>query len=182
MFHPSTERLIGYWRDRQGETGVPDRADVNPGDFTDLLPQVFIIGRERLGRAPFRLVGGFVSDLHGRDLRGEDALGLWSLSHRLELKSSLEVARRRGQPVVVTADIHAQDVPTVGMEVLFAPLRGASGETDRFLGLYQPIALIQRLMGQPAHELSVRRIQPLGVANQEGLPLRLAALHGRQIA
>ena len=182
MFHPSTERLIDYWRDRKGDAVAPARMDVNPGDFTDLLPQVFMVGRERAGHMPFRLAGGFVTDLHARGLRGEDMLSLWALSHRLEVKSALEIARRRGQPVVITADIRALGVPSVGMEVLFAPLRGATGETDRFIGLYQPIAMIQRLMGRPAHELGVRSIQPLGIANQEGPQLRLATLDGRRIA
>ncbi|MGR4864154.1 PAS domain-containing protein [Caulobacter sp. LARHSG274] len=182
MFHPSTERLIDYWRNRAGDDGLPARASVNPGDFLDLLPQVFILGRDGLGRYPVRLAGGFVSDLHARDLRGEDALGLWALSHRLEVKSALEVARRRAEPLVITADIRAVGAPSVGMEVLLAPMTGADGETDRFLGLYQPIAMIQRLMGRPASALGVRRIQTLGPANEESPRLRLATLHGRRIA
>lgn len=182
MFHPSTERLIDYWRNRAGGDAVPTRASVNPGDFLDLLSQVFILGRDGRGRYPVRLAGGFVSDLHARDLRGEDALGLWALSHRLEVKSALEVARRRAEPLVITADIRAIGAPSVGMEVLLAPMSGANGETDRFLGLYQPIAMIQRLMGRPASELGVRRIQTLGPANEESPRLRLATLHGRRIA
>jgi hypothetical protein len=46
MFHPSTERLIDYWRSKAVNDGVPARAAVNPGDFLDLLPQVFILGRD----------------------------------------------------------------------------------------------------------------------------------------
>ncbi|EJL24721.1 hypothetical protein PMI01_04599 [Caulobacter sp. AP07] len=182
MFHPSTQRLIDYWRGRAVNDAVPTRASVNPGDFLDLLPQVFILGRDGVGRYPVRLAGGFVTDLHARDLRGEDALGLWALSHRLEVKSALEVARRRGEPVVVTADIRAVGVPSVGMEVLFAPMTGMDGQTDRLLGLYQPIAMIQRLMGRPASELGVRAIRSLGPANEESPRLRLATLHGRRIA
>ena len=52
MFHPSTERLIDYWRDKKGEAALPRRTDVNPGDFLELLPQVFILGRDgEIGRA-----------------------------------------------------------------------------------------------------------------------------------
>ncbi len=182
MFHPSTEWLIGYWRSMAVDDGVPARASVSPGDFLELLPQVFILGRDPKGRYPVRLAGGFVTDLHGRDLRGEDGLGFWALSHRLEVKSALEVARRRGEPVVITADIHAVGAPPVGMEVLLAPMVGADGQTDRFLGLYQPIAMIQRLMGRPASELGVRKIQSLGSGNEESPRLRLATLHGRLIA
>ena len=182
MFHPSTERLIDYWRGRSVNDAVPTRASVNPGDFLDLLPQVFILGRDGTGRYPVRLAGGFVTDLHARDLRGEDALGFWALSHRLEVKSALEVARKRGEPTVITADIRAIGAPSVGMEVLLAPMVGADGQTDRFLGLYQPVAMIQRLMGRPASELGVRKIQSLGPANEESPRLRLATLHGRRIA
>ncbi|CAN5487592.1 PAS domain-containing protein [soil metagenome] len=182
MFHPSTERLIDYWRGKAVNDAVPTRASVNPGEFLDLLPQIFILGRDGKGRFPVRLAGGFVTDLHARDLRGEDALGFWALSHRLEIKSALEVARRRGEPMVVTADIRAVGAPSVGMEVLFAPMTGIDGEVDRFLGLYQPIAMIQRLMGRPASELGVRDIRGLGPANAESPRLRLATLHGRRIA
>jgi hypothetical protein len=181
MFHPSTERLIDYWRDKKGEAALPRRADINPGDFLELLPQVFVLGRDG-AKLPFRLAGGFVTELHARDLRGHDALSLWALSHRLELKSALDVARKRRTPVVVTADIRAHGVPSVGMEVLFAPLQGASGETDRFLGLYQPTAMMARLMGRPAYELGLRAIKPLGEGNEDMPRLRLATLDGRRIA
>jgi hypothetical protein len=166
MFHPSTERLIDYWRDKKGESALPRRADINPGDFLELLPQVFVLGRDG-GKLPFRLAGGFVTELHARDLRGQDALSLWALAHRLELKSALDVARKRRTPVVVTADIRAHGVASVGMEVLFAPLQGA---------------LMARLMGRPAYELGLREIKPLGDGNADMPRLRLATLDGRAIA
>src|SRR4051812_44836976 len=59
MFHPSTERLIDYWRSKSVNGGVPARAAINPGDFPDLLPQVLILGRDAKGRYPVRLAGGF---------------------------------------------------------------------------------------------------------------------------
>ena len=182
MFHHSTERLIDYWRARKRDAAAPLRATINPGDFLDLLPQVFILGRDRAGAYPMRLAGAFVSDLHGRDLRGEDSLGLWALSRRLEIKGALETARRRAEPLVIDADIRAHGAPTLGLEVMLAPLGGADGQVDRFLGLYQPLAMMHRLMGRPAYELGVRRVQNLGPANEEAPRLRLAALDGRRIA
>ena len=65
MFHPSTERLIDYWRSKAVNAAMPARAAVNPADFLDLLPQVFILGRDGKGRYPVRLAGGFVADLDG---------------------------------------------------------------------------------------------------------------------
>lgn len=180
MFHPSTERLIKYWTARKVGGASPARAAINPGEFFELTPQVFIVGRDGPGAYPFRLVGGFVADLHRRDLRGDNLLELWAKDSRAELQRRLETARAEAEPVVITADIHATGVATVGMEVLFMPLTTAGGEVNRFLGLYQPIAMIQRLMGRTADELSIRRD---GEAfGQARAGLRLVALEGRRLA
>ena len=56
---------------RDGEQ-APRRASVDPMDFPQLLPQVFMLGRKAPGDYVFRLAGGFVTELHGLDLRGVD--------------------------------------------------------------------------------------------------------------
>jgi hypothetical protein len=179
MFHPSTERLIDYWTARKTNGASPARATINPGEFHDLTPQVFILGRDGPGAYPFRLVGGFVAELHRRDLRGDNLMDLWARDSRAELQSRLEAARANAEPVVITADIHATGVATVGMEVLFMPLVTAGGQVDRFLGLYQPVAMIHRLMGRQADQLSIRGE---GEAFGEARPaLRLVALEGRRL-
>ena len=64
--------------------------------------------------------------------------------------------------------------------MLFAPLRGVSGETDRFLGLLQPTQPVQRLLGETVRTLV---LQSIAGADFEDAPrLRLAALDGRRIA
>ncbi|MDB5432038.1 MAG: hypothetical protein JWP35_3154 [Caulobacter sp.] len=180
MAHPNTDRLIDYWRQRRGAREAPTRASIDPTHFTDLLPQIFIAGVASLGNYPLRLSGGFVTELHGRDLRAENLVTLWSHADRARLQSGIEIARRRAEPFVVEADIHAEGVPTVGLEVLFAPLLGPSGETDRILGLYQPLSMISRLQGRPAQTLAIRAMAP--AAGPERPALRLAAIDGRLIA
>jgi hypothetical protein len=180
MAHPNTDRLIDYWRERRGPRAAPTRASIDPTHFTDLLPQVFIAGAASLGNYPFRLAGGFVSELHGRDLRAENLVSLWGQDDRHRLTSAIEIARRRAEPFVVEADIHADGVPPLGMEVLFAPLISPSGETDRILGLYQPLGMTARLQGQRALRLSIRAMAP--AAGPERPRLRLATLDGRLIA
>lgn len=180
MAHPNTDRLIDYWRQRRGSRSAPTRASINPADFTELLPQVFIAGVSSLGHYPFRLAGGFIADLHGRDLRGENLVGLWSQADRARLQSAVEIARRRAEPFVAEAEIHADGVPPLGLEVLFAPLVSPSGEADRILGLYQPLGMTSRLQGQKARYLAIRHLAP--AAGQERPKIRLATLDGRRIA
>jgi hypothetical protein len=180
MVHPNTERLTEYWRAQRGAAAIPRRADIDPMAFHDLLPQVLIIGRTDQGTFPFRLAGGFVSDLHRADLRGRCLLELWRPADRWQLKSSLEMIRSRPEPVIVGADIIVDGAPSIGMEVLIAPLAGPSGEIDRYIGLYQPTAPVARLMGLPARTLAIAAIAR---DSGEAAPsLRLAAVDGRRIA
>ena len=181
MFHSNTELLIDYWRSRAVGGGLPARSSVNPADFSELLPQVFVLGRVRSGLYPTRLAGGFVADLHRRDLRQQNGLLLWSERDRSRLQAALEEARLRPEPIVATAEV-LTDGPSIGMEVLFAPLAGLDGGPDRFLGLYQPLGMVARLMGRPALELSLRAVRRAGAANEEAPRIRLATLDGRRIA
>ncbi|MDP1629846.1 MAG: PAS domain-containing protein [Caulobacter sp.] len=181
MVHPNTQRLTEYWQDRRYGAVVPRRSDIDPMAFHDLLPQVLIVGRSAQGTFPFRLAGGFVSDLHRADLRGRCLLDLWRPTDRGQLRSALEFARRRPEPVIVAADILADGAPSVSMEVLLAPLTNADGAVDRFIGLYQPTAPVARLKGQPAKMLAVTALARTD-GGEEAPSLRLAALHGRRIA
>lgn len=128
-----------------------------------------------------RLSGGFVGDLHRRDLRGVNALSLWSEFDRLRLQTALEELRLRPEPLVATADV-LTDGASMPMEVLFAPLTAHDGGPDRYLGLYQPLSMVARLMGRPALELVVNRLRRPGAANEEAPRVRLAAVGGRQVA
>lgn len=181
MVHPNTERLTEYWQARARDGAAPWRSDVDPMEFHDLLPQVLIVGRTAQGDFPFRLAGGFVADLHRTDLRGRCLLDLWRPGDRWQLKSALEFARGRPEPLVVKADILADGVAPVGMEVLLAPLRGPRGDVDRFIGLYQPTAMIARLLGRPALALALGGILR-GESGDAAPSLRLAAVDGRRIA
>lgn len=179
MLHPNTERLAEYWRDQAGPSGLPARTAIDPAAFARVLPQIFMLGRSESGALPFRLVGGFVADLHRRDLRGINALTLWSPRDQLQLRSALEQARRRPQPIIVTAQARNAAGEAVSMEVLFAPLSSRTGAADRFLGLYQPLGMVQKLNDQPVTQLVIQDLQGADLAMPQ---LRLAALDGRVVA
>lgn len=181
MFHSSTHRLIDYWRARAFDGRPPSRLSVDPSDFAPLAPQAFMVGRTCSGLYPIRLAGGFVSELHQRDLRGCNILSLFNLPDRLGLQAALEMARRRPEPIVATVEARAED-EALGMEILFAPLAGSDGGPDRFLGLYQPLSMVARLRGHVVREFDLRIIRSAGPANERLPRVRLAALDGRRIA
>lgn len=182
MFHSNTERLIDYWRARRGEDLLPARTAIDPGAFSDLLPQVFILGREAPGRYPFRLSGGFVANLHGRELKGEQGLPLWTRLDRPRVQAALELARASAEPVVINAQVSGPGMEPFPMEVFIAPLAGPAGLVDRFLGLYQPTGVVQRLQEDVERELAVTTVMSTVSATELEPRLRLAVVDGRQIA
>lgn len=181
MFHLSTQRLIDYWRARAVGGQLPTRASIDPSDFANLAPQAFVAGRVCSGIYPLRLVGGFVSALHQRDVRQQNALSLFAQADRMGLQAALEMARRRPEPIVATVDAPAEGA-SIPMEILFAPLAGSDGGPDRFLGLYQPLSMVSQLDEKPVGEFQVRIIRSAGSTGEEAPRLRLAALDGRRIA
>ena len=181
MFHANTQQLIDYWSQRAQPGRAPSRASINPGDFRQLMAQTFILGREARGAYAMRLAGGFVRELHQKDLRGTNGLMLWSERDRLRLQVALEEVRRRPEPLVVMAEV-LTDGPSLSMEVLFAPLAAHDGGPERYLGLYQPLAMVSRLQGRAALELSVRALRRPATANEEAAPVRLATVYGRRVA
>ena len=181
MVHSNTQRMIDYWRSQGGFRGLPVRSAINPADFSTLMTQTFMLGRVASGVYPIRLVGGLVADLHKRDLRGRNMLDLIGERDRFNLHTALETAWRRPEPIVATVEVLTEG-PSLAMEVLFAPLAGAGGAPDRFLGLYQPLGMVSRLRGLPAQPFAVRDIRGMGPANEETPRLRLATLDGRHVA
>ncbi len=186
MSHSNTQRLTDYWRRRRSRGSAPLRASIDPCDFADLLPQVFILGRAGPGKCQFRLSGGLLEDLHGRDLRQADFLSLWSDYDRAQLQLALESALRRGQAMVIEAEGETQEGQSADFEILMAPMISHTGEVDRFLGLYQPTSSLSRLLGRPLDALKVVMIRPVPDKVDDPVramaPIRLAALDGRRIA
>jgi hypothetical protein len=178
MAHSSTELLIDYWQARTSGGQAPLRAAINPVDFPTLLPQVFILGRHAPGESSFRLVGGLVGDLHGRDLRGVGFSSLWAQSARVPLQTEMERIRRRPAPCRIAARIEA-GLQTLDLEIALMPLGNAMGEVDRFLGIYEPRQPIARLRGQKADRLQLLSLS--GGGELEPSHIRLAAVGGRRI-
>ena len=69
------------------------------------------------------------------------------------------------------------------MGLILTTVLGVAGSffatyAGKFLGLYQPIAMVQRLLGRAADSLSIRRE---GAGEPERPALRLVALEGRRL-
>ena len=184
MTHSSTELLIDYWQSRISGPRAPTRASIDPSGFPTLLSQVFMLGRRGPGDYIFRLAGALVRDLHALDLRGVGFSDLWAETARIPLQTALEGARHRVAPVRIVAE--AQCGPHVlGLNIVVLPLANASGDVDRYLGLYEPTAPLSTLRGIPAYRLQLITLGAKSLANAgtaaEEPRLRLASVGGLRI-
>jgi hypothetical protein len=182
MFHSNTEKLIATWRDHRDGRRLPARTDLSPIDLGPLLPQVFMLGREGDGEEVFRLSGGLVADLHGRDLRGSSFYSLFSKLDRPQVAAALARSRSGAAPVVITVEALRERGDAIGVELVLCPLTGPTGEADRTIGLYQPISTVARLMGAEIRSLTIRSAEVVADPAPALPRLRLVVDNTRKVA
>jgi hypothetical protein len=182
MSHTNTKRMIDYWEARRGDALAPARTSIDPAEFSDVITQTFIIGRERAGIYPFRLAGGLLEDLHRRTLLGCDFMGLWSGGDRSKVQAAIESALNRGDALVATALGRSLTGQEAKLEIILAPLADSAGRVDRLLGLYQPVSPLFKLQNQPIERLFLQSIAFADTGLEIPSPLRIAAVDGRRIA
>ena len=180
MLHPNTQRLIETWRSHRDGRALPARAALSPIDLGSLLPQILMLGREDTEEV-VRLSGGLISDLYGRDLRGSVLSALWAKPERPLVADALARARKAAAPVVLTVDAEAPGGESIGVEICLAPLTGPDGAANRTIGLFQPISMVGRLMGQRIKVLSLRGAVVVADVRPEA-KLKLVALNGALVA
>lgn len=151
MIHANTRRLLNEWRRQRGGARLPSRPQMTAAAFGPVLPQVFILGREA-GVWRFRLAGGMLTDLHGRELRGAAFGDIWSPLGRPGALRALDHAVDEARPVVVAARAEDGD-RWAGLEIALAPLAGPTDAPDRVIGLHQPTSMLARLEGAPVPTL-----------------------------
>lgn len=179
MFHPDTQFLIDHWtglsRRVAVRAGIPDRASLEPDALGLRLPRVFIAERDG-DDAVIRLAGTWIEGFHGESLKDRPLLSVWRTASRPLVAAALTQSVREARPVVIAALAGAVSAQ---IEIVLVPLRGPSGEADRILGLYAPVATLS-LAADEARLLTAR--VSIGVGEAARPPLALAAIGGRRIA
>ena len=178
MFHTGTTRLIERWSGLNAAR-PPLRADFDPTMVADLLPLMFLLGREG-DRLAFRIAGEGLRDLFGRPLRGTDVFSLFTAPAAAVARRAALDSIRDGTPMVLIATGRSDMGGQLPLEIVLAPLIGDHGSADRLLGLIQPTATLAHLEGRPVAEMTVRMAAAAGTRVRP--PLRLATIDGQRIA
>jgi hypothetical protein len=149
MAHSGTVTFLSYWRGLQtSPEQAPTRERFDPAALKSLIPQLIMLsGDDHVHR--FRLAGGFVNAFHGYELKDTAFPALFRSPFIDTVHTALVMSRRREQPLLLTVsapwrtfdsvltedDLSQSD--TVTFEICLCPLRGRTGQADRFVGVYQ---------------------------------------------
>ncbi|MAL09186.1 MAG: PAS domain-containing protein [Maricaulis sp.] len=158
--HAHTETLLAYWESRRNGRLTPSRADIVPADLSGLLSWLFILERADAEHHVFRLAGTGLCRLYSREMRAQNFLDLWRGFDRHHIRALIESTLAVPAPATASAQAYALDGQTIDAEIALLPLRGASGQADRVLGLYQPLSRLDLLQGRPVVSQKLTGINP----------------------
>lgn len=126
-----------YWNAlRDGRGAVPGRAQIDPRGLGNILSQSFILERIAPGLARFRLAGHALCDLAGMEVRGMPVTAFFTPAARPGATEIL--SRVFDGPAVAELTLDGEGRagrPPAEARMILLPLCGATGQTDRALGV-----------------------------------------------
>ena len=160
MKHATTRELFDCWDALRGDEIAPSRDALSPDPIRHLIGDMFLLSAERNETFPIRVAGTRLCALAGRDIKGQDFLGLWDEESRHELFDLLTVATEENIATVAGANLRQG-----------APLQQAS-HAPRYLEL-----LLLPFLADPAaaHPSVAGSLVPLTAA-APGAPISLSDL------
>ena len=190
MPHSSTVLFLTYWRGLQiSPDKAPARGAFEPARLKTLIPQMMMISCMDPGLR-FRLSGGFLVALHGRELKDTSFAQLFKAPFRDPVRAAIASSLRCEQPVLfslqapwITKDTETSQTETVKLEICICPMMNQYGKVDRFVGILQTCSPMPRdprgLLGE--YSLVSARLQD---SNRESRAahLNLVAAEGRRLA
>lgn len=135
--HQSTKQLYEYWNRRRGTRPAPSRAEIEPSDIRDILPDTFILSIEG-GRTSWRLAGTRVCSLHCRELKERDFLADWLGRERETIDSLLQAIIAEAAVTVLQFQGSAGRSVPLNVEMVLMPL-STFGRANRILGAMGPL-------------------------------------------
>lgn len=131
-------RLHDYWEAKRGPRAFPARADIDPLDLRDLLPNIFII--EVLAEAPhfrYRLSGSTVDEIHGQSLTGKSPRDIKTTEVAAMVEEQYHAALADRRPRCDHVKLLARDNTYWHYERLILPLSEDGERINMFLcGIY----------------------------------------------
>lgn len=139
MRHKTTEAVFHYFNELRADRSAPMRNEIDPAALKTVLPDLFILEKNRDGTVRFRLAGTRVCLILGRELRERAFTDIWAedVRHRMRLAADTVLANRTALEVAVTA--FDDEGNAIALEMLMLPLFSNTNHCDRVFGSLVPL-------------------------------------------
>jgi hypothetical protein len=162
MKHPLTRELYDYWNGRRGEEAMPERNDIDPAAIRRILAESFVLAVEPGQHPRFRVAGTKVCELFGRELRGEDFMGLWGQEAAPQIRDFVSLVAGEGIGILAGVTMEAGDGLACPLELLILPLSHQGKGGQRMLGSLMPLEQPFWLGTRPARHLDLGVVKFVG--------------------
>lgn len=136
--HPSLRRLYEYWDEKRGRRIAPARADIDPVDIPDILPNLFIYRLEWADDGTphylMRLFGTALVEAFGRDLTGMEFDDIFGGPEYEVMRLEYDTVARTAAPLCVRHDANWIERDHVVYERMLLPLSDDEKTVDRLIG------------------------------------------------
>jgi hypothetical protein len=107
-----------------------------------------------------RTFGEELVGLFGRDLKETDFAELWLKPDLALFAAFLDACAQAGEPGILRISAEAMCGARLGAEILLTPLTAPPPQTDRFLGLFQPLGGEAFTSGRQIARLRLGSVHP----------------------
>jgi len=155
MQEPTSRQLYAYWDKIRNGRIAPRRFEIEPAKIADILRETFIAECRGLLGFRFRLAGTTICLHFGRELRGVDFLGLWSIEDRNAIASLMRNVLNDGAVAYGTFRAHTTTDRSARFEFTLMPLIHTGTTINRVLGAITAIKPPFWLGSEPLATLEV---------------------------
>lgn len=135
ILHPSSRALFRWWEAMRAERAAPHRALLDLKQVGGLVPDLFILERDRPRHSyRWRLAGTRICELYRRELTGSDVFTGWDNFERETMRRLLDGVAGRLQPAVMRLRLHTSLSQTIGAEWIALPLQPQNGTGIQVFG------------------------------------------------
>src|SRR5271154_6650390 len=139
MKHAASRELYAYWDERRGKRPAPERAEIEPGAIRQVLSDAFILALDGGAGHPFRLAGTRVCALFGRELKGEQFVGLWGAESQPVIGDLLAILNDERVGTVAGVTAQNSEGESIELELLLLPLSANRPSLARTIGVLAPL-------------------------------------------
>lgn len=135
ILHPSSRALFRFWETMRAERAAPHRALLDLKQVGGLVPDLFILERDRPRHSyRWRLAGTRICELYRHELTGGDVFAGWDNFERETMRRLLDNVAGRLQPAVMRLRLHTSLGQTIGAELIALPLQPQDGTGIQVFG------------------------------------------------